>query len=230
MKAFPGNRYKALTFSFDDGVFNDIRFSLLLKKYGMKATFNINSGKMTSMDQWIYKDTIVKHLTYEEMVIAYEGHEIASHSLTHPFPDRMNEKEYQNEVFLDIHNIESLFNRHVVGFAYPYGTVTETGLKVLKNNGIKYARAVGETFNFDIPNDLLSYKGTCHFKNSNLFDLANEFINLKTQEKKVFFIWGHTYEFVCEDDWDRFEKFLKLMKEHEDDIYFGTNQEVLLHE
>ncbi len=38
-------KYKALTFSFDDGNFDDIRLIKIMNKYGLKGTFNINSGK-----------------------------------------------------------------------------------------------------------------------------------------------------------------------------------------
>jgi peptidoglycan/xylan/chitin deacetylase (PgdA/CDA1 family) len=37
---------KALTFSYDDGVLQDIRLIELFNKYGMKATFNLNSEKL----------------------------------------------------------------------------------------------------------------------------------------------------------------------------------------
>jgi len=35
---------KAITFSFDDGTMQDVRLFEILNKYGLKATFNINSG------------------------------------------------------------------------------------------------------------------------------------------------------------------------------------------
>ena len=38
-------KYKALTFSFDDGNFDDICLIKIMNKYGLKGTFNINSGK-----------------------------------------------------------------------------------------------------------------------------------------------------------------------------------------
>ena len=41
---FPGGLAKALTFSYDDGVEQDIRLVEILDKYGMKGTFNLNSG------------------------------------------------------------------------------------------------------------------------------------------------------------------------------------------
>jgi hypothetical protein len=34
---------KALTFSYDDGVTQDIRMTGLLNRYGLKGTFNLNS-------------------------------------------------------------------------------------------------------------------------------------------------------------------------------------------
>ena len=43
MKLKDGKR-KVLTFSYDDGVVQDIRLVNIFNKYGLKATFNINSG------------------------------------------------------------------------------------------------------------------------------------------------------------------------------------------
>ena len=40
---FPGFKTKALTFSFDDGMVEDIWLVNLFKQYGMKGTFNLNS-------------------------------------------------------------------------------------------------------------------------------------------------------------------------------------------
>ena len=36
---------KVLTLSYDDGVVQDIRFIEILDKYGLKGTFNINTGR-----------------------------------------------------------------------------------------------------------------------------------------------------------------------------------------
>lgn len=41
---FPGGKSKALTLSYDDGVAQDIRLIEIMKKHGLKGTFNINSG------------------------------------------------------------------------------------------------------------------------------------------------------------------------------------------
>lgn len=41
---FPGGKAKAVTFSYDDGDRGDLRLLETINKYGIKCTFNINSG------------------------------------------------------------------------------------------------------------------------------------------------------------------------------------------
>ena len=41
---FPGGLAKAVTLSYDDGVFEDIRLVDIMKGKGLKGTFNINGG------------------------------------------------------------------------------------------------------------------------------------------------------------------------------------------
>ena len=40
------NKLKAVTFSYDDGVEQDKRLIQLLDRYGLKCTFNLNSGHL----------------------------------------------------------------------------------------------------------------------------------------------------------------------------------------
>ena len=57
--------------------------------------------------------------------------------------------------------------------------------------------------------------------------LVDEFIALKPDSPKIMYIWGHAYEFDIRNDWDKFEEVLKRLSGH-DDIFYGTNKEVLL--
>ena len=41
---YPNGLAKALTISYDDGVEQDIHLLELMEKYGIKGTFNLNSG------------------------------------------------------------------------------------------------------------------------------------------------------------------------------------------
>ena len=77
---FPDGKSKAMTFSYDDGVMQDIRLSSLMKKHGVKATFNINS--------FVYKNTDAPegYLSIDELraIANDENFEIACHGHIHP--------------------------------------------------------------------------------------------------------------------------------------------------
>jgi predicted HD phosphohydrolase len=57
---------------------------------------------------------------------------------------------------------------------------------------------------------------------------AQEFVSMKTESPKIFYIWGHAYEFDADPSyWDRIDEFCKLISGKED-IFYGTNTEILL--
>ena len=76
------NKKKAVTFSYDDGVTQDIRLIELLNQYGLKCTFNLNSetlgkkGTLTRVGKRISFYTIHP----EDVKYIYDGHEVAVHT------------------------------------------------------------------------------------------------------------------------------------------------------
>ena len=60
MMDFNGKK-KAITFSYDDGVTQDIRLIELFNKYGLKCTFNINSGYLGHSGELIREGVHVRH-------------------------------------------------------------------------------------------------------------------------------------------------------------------------
>ena len=52
---------KALTFSFDDGVRQDIRLIEIFNKYGLKGTFNLNSGFLGLEGTLVRNGRTVRH-------------------------------------------------------------------------------------------------------------------------------------------------------------------------
>ena len=60
-----------------------------------------------------------------------------------------------------------------------------------------------------------------------LFSLGRKFLALDTDEPQLFYIWGHAFEFDIHDTWDRMEEFCRLIS-GKNDIFYGTNKEVLL--
>ena len=226
-------KLKAVTFSYDDCTVQDVRLAELFNKYNVKATFNVNSELLGRKNELIRKGVRVCHdkLTKEEMKNAFSGHEVAVHTLTHPYlQDMEDDNEIIRQIEEDRKNLEAIVGYDILGMAYPgNGDNADRVAGIIKEStSIKYARTTIPTLNFELQDNLYQFKPTVHHDDyENLFRLGEEFVNLKTDTPKIFYIWGHSFEFDIFDDWGRFEEFLKLII-GKDDIFYGTNKEVLL--
>lgn len=227
-------KMKAVTFSYDDGVTQDIRLIEMFNKYGLKCTFNINSEKLGKNRSLLHEGKTVNHtkIAKEDARKIYSGHEIAVHTLTHPNLTEQTDEEIIRQVEQDRINLSEIAGYEVIGMAYPCGGVNNNDhvAQVIKSNtGVRYSRTITSTFSFDPQENLFRFNPTVyhHGQMDKMFELAKEFIELKPETPKLFYIWGHSYEFDIRDDWDRFEEFCRLISGH-DDILYGTNKEVLL--
>ena len=230
-------KMKALTFSYDDGVGQDVRLIEMFNKYGLKGTFNLNSkllgrkeNKSEIMGKLIDRPTAAP----EDVKYIYEGHEVAGHTLGHPLlPAIEDDNEIIHQVEDDRVKLSELCGYDVVGFAYPCGGQNHDDrvAKIIRENtGIKYCRTIISNYSFDLQEDLYKFKPTAyHFLDfKKLFELGEKFIEMKADTPQIFYVWGHAYEFDIRDgDWERMEEFCKMMSGH-DDIFYGTNKEVLL--
>lgn len=110
---------KAVTFSYDDGVEQDRRLIALFNKYGMKATFNQNSGIQTRADTFTQGNIVIHRMNQKDMRELYKGHEIASHTLTHANLKGLDEETVYNEISTDIRNLEAFYEQKIAGFVFP---------------------------------------------------------------------------------------------------------------
>ena len=76
---WPGYRTKALTLSYDDGPLSDEKLLSILNRYGIRATFNLNSACMDEE----------RRISRERICELYQGHEIATHGAMHIQMDHM---------------------------------------------------------------------------------------------------------------------------------------------
>ena len=107
---------KIVCLSFDDGTIYDLRFIELLNKYNLSATLNLNSGLDDFV--WYYGSQPIERLKLKEVVSKYDGHEVCSHSLTHPYFSSLDREEIIRQVKEDIDNLSSIFNQEVVADEY----------------------------------------------------------------------------------------------------------------
>ncbi len=225
---------KAITFSYDDGVTQDIRLIELLNKYGLKCTFNLNSELLSKKGMLIREGKRISHykIHTEDVKQIYEGHEVAVHTLTHPNLTQCDDEEIIRQVETDRLNLSGLVGYEVVGMAYPCGGVNNddrVARIINKSTGVKYSRTITTNNCFDLQENLYRFNPTVYHLNfEKMMQLGGEFIELKPEEPKVFYIWGHSYEMdYGADYWVKLEEFFKLISNKED-IFYGTNKEVLL--
>jgi len=227
-------KMKAITFSYDDGVTQDIRLIEMLNKYGLKCTFNLNSERLGTPGSLIREGNWVNHtkVAPEDVKHIYAGHEVAVHTLTHPSLSSCDEERVFHEVEDDRIRLSELAGYEVVGMAYPNGTnaVNEMVERVIRERtGVRYARTTTSTYSFDLQTDLIHFNPSVYhnFEWDAMFELGRRFVTLKPETPQLFYVWGHAYEFDIHNTWDRFEAFCRMVSGY-DDIFYGTNKEVLL--
>ena len=225
---------KAITFSYDDGVTQDIRLIELLNKYGLKCTFNLNSELLSKRGMLIRNGQRIAHYKVhpEDVKSIYDGHEVAAHTLTHPLLPQCDEAEIIRQVETDRLNLSNLVGYEVVGMAYPGGGVNNDDRVadiIKKHTGIRYSRTITTNSRFDLQENLYRFNPTVyHLDFAEMMHLGEQFIDLKPEVPQIFYIWGHSYEMdYAGDYWVQLEVFFKLIS-NKDDIFYGTNKEVLL--
>lgn len=221
--AFPGGKHKVLTLSYDDGKITDKRLISIFNEYGLKGTFNLNGGLIDAPFNEYYQERI----PLEEYKTVYEGHEVACHTFTHPTIARCPKEQIALQVLEDRKCLESVMGKTIRGMAYPNGSFDDKVVDVFKSCGIVHARTVNSTFSFALPFDYLRWNPTCHHANERLPELCDEFINLhKTQYMYMFYVWGHSYEFERDNNWEIIENFARKIA-FKDDIWYATNIDIV---
>lgn len=227
-------KLKAVTFSFDDAVLQDKRVIAILNKYNLKGTFNLNSSLLGLKDEYSENGKTVRRDKFypTEIKEIYSGHEVAVHTLIHAFLPDACDQAVTWQVEQDRKTLSTLVGYDVVGMAYPCGGVNNDDrvAGVIKNTtGVKYARTTVSTYNFDLQENLFRFNPTVYYVEvDKMFSLAEKFINLKADKPQIFYIWGHSYEMDAgRISWEKFEEFCKFIS-GKDDIFYGTNAQVLL--
>lgn len=226
---FEGGKRKALTFSYDDGTIYDKKLVSLLKKYDMKATFNLNSGLLGQKEHRMINgiNTDFSQIEPWEVKTVYADQEVSSHTVNHSSIVGLSPNMGAAEVLKNKQKLEELTGRPVRGFAYPYGSYNELAEEILSACGIEYARTADSSNDFDIPQDFLEWHPTCHHDAPELLKLAENFCNNDSLQPQLFCIWGRSYEFAQKDNWQVLEEFMKYVSDYREKIWFATNIEIV---
>ena len=232
---FPEGKAKCVTLSYDDARKSDIRFSDLLEKYNLKCTFNINGEKFRN-HVYLTNDEIKTYLIDR-------GHEIAVHGYDHRASGHLRAIEGIRDVLDNRIEIEQTFGMIVRGMAYP-----DSGINYFKNPDysyekvknylteldVAYARNTRPDGNeFKMPTDWHDWHPTAHHDHAKIFEFIDEFLNIDVSEdvyiaarkSRLFYLWGHSFEFDSKNNWEHGEEVLKRLSGHKD-VWYATNGEL----
>lgn len=231
---FPGVKSKAITLSYDDGVRDDLHFTEIIDRYGLKATFNVNTDLIPTQSGEL-------RLTAEELLqMVGDKHELATHGALHIAPGKATPVDMIRDTLDCRRSLERITGKIIRGMAYPDSGITlmmggnnlEDISRRLSELGIAYSRTLaGDNDGFMLPNNWYAWMPTCHHNNPNLMPWLEKFLTepmnhyLAVRFPKVFYVWGHTYEFRNNNNWEVLENFCKRASGHED-VWYATNIEI----
>ncbi len=221
-------KMKAVTFSYDDGVTQDKRLLEIFNRYGLKGTFNLNSG-MLNEDYYAPDGEVRYKIRPHEIKDVYQGHEVAVHTVTHTNLTTLDREGIIREVEQDRVALEALVGYPVAGMAYPCGGVNNDDrvAEVLRTDTqIRYSRTTTSTLCFELQQNLYRFDPTVkHTQWDELERLTDEFLSAKPDQPMLLYIWGHSYEFDFDDSWSRMETICRELASR-NDIFYGTNRQV----
>ena len=152
----------------------------------------------------------------------YDGHEIACHGVYHEYPTHLNQEGLLKEYYEDRKTLEEKTGRIVRGCSYAFGEYDQRVIDMLKNIGIVYSRTVESTGSFKLPEDFMKWTPSCHH-NDAFGSMAESFLHTPEYMKlPLFYIWGHSFEFDRQDNWQEMEAFCEKISGQED-TWYTTN-------
>ena len=221
-KLYPWGKPKAFVVTYDDGVLQDRPFVALLNRYGLKGTFTLNSGLMENEFEWTHENgSVIKRLSTDNAVSLYQGHEIAGHSLTHPYMEHLSEEALMAELQTDKANLEKLFGREIKGFAVPFDYYSDRIERCARKCGFTYVRLPKESRSFLPPEDTFNWTAGIFHLDERLTDFVDAFLSA-SDELAFCQIAGHSYDLDTENMWGVMEDIFRKVSDDRDILPMTT--------
>lgn len=225
-RLYPNGKKKVFNLTYDDGVLQDREFIQLLNKYGIKGTFNLNSELMKQEFAWIHPcGMVVKRLSCDAVQGLYDGHEIASHTLTHPNLQGMSAEQILRELSVDRDQLEDIFGIKISGFAVPFNYFSDLIAECAKIVGFEYARTSDMTGGYTPSEDVYHWQAGIFHLSPELDTYVDVFLETD-EELACCQIVGHSYDFDAARRWEHMERLLFRVAGHEE-VWYATHVELV---
>lgn len=199
---------KYFLLSFDDGTVHDKQLVKLLNRYDIPCTFNLNSGLEEFV--WEFEGHPVVRQKLSETVKQYRGHEIASHSLTHPRLDQLPPPRLRREVEEDCASLKEIFGVETLGFGVPFTVCGEREIRIIRRF-VRYIRLSEYASSFALPRDPYHIPIHALYHDPDVRDKIASFA-ADPGENALFVMAGHSYELEFLDHWEYMEDLLQYIK------------------
>lgn len=225
-KLFPQGKDRAFNITYDDGVMQDLRFVELMNRYGLKGTFNLNSELMKTGFSWVHPCGMeVKRLDPDTARWLYRGHEIASHTCTHPYMHDLHGDALGKELLGDKLAMEAMFGVPVKGFAVPFEFYSPEIADCAEQCGFEYARMSEFSHSYAPCRDWYFWKTGFYHIEPGLEEFVDGFLNA-VEELAVCQIVGHSYDLDTENLWEAMGRIL-LRVSKDPRVWSCTNLELV---
>jgi peptidoglycan/xylan/chitin deacetylase (PgdA/CDA1 family) len=196
----------------DDGIVDDIRLSDILRRYNARATFCLNPGLYREERSfgWIHDSREVWRLSINELLDVYNGFEVCSHSMTHPYLTELSSDRLAWEVRASRDMLQDIFKQPVLGFCYPFNAYNEFVKSSVGSAGYIWARGGQNGEKIFPPDDPLEFNFSCHFLSPDFWRM----FNYARKRDSVFSFWGHSCEIINESMWKDFEAMIEKISSH----------------
>jgi peptidoglycan/xylan/chitin deacetylase (PgdA/CDA1 family) len=229
-----------VTTSWDDGHVLDLKLAGLLKRYQLAGTFYISPENREINPS--------NRLTPDQIRGLSRDFEIGAHTLSHPRLPQVDDAAANHEIAGSKTALEAILNHPVTTFCYPGGAYTPAHLPMVEAAGYTYARTV-ERFKFSVgpnrftaPTSLHAYRhwsdlpAIARFAKFhpvrtlsyllNWDKLAMAMFDEQVRTGGIFHLWGHSWEVDQLGDWDRLERVLHHISQHQN-VHYATNGELV---
>lgn len=194
--------------SFDDGTIYDRRFVTLLNQYHLKGTFNLNSGLEDFV--WYYEDRFpIRRQVLSETVEQYRGHEIASHSLHHPWLNTLTPPQISREIGEDCEVLKKLYDLEEIGFGVPFTACDEREIKLIRKF-VRYIRLSEFADSFALPKDPYHIPIHALYNDADIREKIRQFAECGL-ENALFVMAGHSHELEVLNHWEYMEDLLRFV-------------------
>lgn len=230
---FPGGREKAFTASYDDNKLADRHLLEIMGRYGIKCTLNVNNA-------FLEEQNIRMPVEDTKALVDAGGHEIAQHCDHHIAPGLASPCTVMREVLEGRQLLDALCAhcaRH--GLSGQRHNPVQAGYRLRYRAAHPARRRCGllrslggDNNRFALPLDWYNWIPTAHHDNPQLFTWLEEFLTAdlgqkppKGQAPLLFYVWGHSFEFDRNNNWERLEELCRRAG-GQDEVWYATNIEI----